>query len=93
MIVEHAYGDIFSRPGLDRKTRELTAVASMASVGTIASETPVKVHVHAALTAGATRDEVIETLLNLVPYVGYPKVERSLALAKSVFDERGSSQQ
>ena len=92
MIVEHSYGDIFSRPGLDSKVRELTAIAGMASVGAKTAETPIAVHVHAALTAGASRDEIIETLLNLIPYVGYPKVQRALALATHVFDEREQEQ-
>lgn len=88
MIVEHAYGDIFSRPGLGKRERALTAVASMVSAGSLPSETPVRVHVTAALNAGASADDVIETLLNLIPFVGYPKVERALALAGDVFDER-----
>lgn len=87
MIVTHAYGDIFSRPGLPKKVRELTAIASMASVGTMTSETPVRVHVEAALNVGATPNEIIETLLNLIPYVGYPKVERALTLAGKILHE------
>lgn len=89
MIVTHSYGDVFSRPGLDKKMRELTAIASMASVGVTTSETPVRVHIEAALNVGATSTEVIETLLNLIPYVGYPKVERALNLAHGILEERG----
>ena len=89
MIVTHSYGDIFSRPGLDKKVRELTAIAGMASVGAMTSETPVRVHVEAALNVGATSAEVIETLLNLIPYVGYPKVERALTLTRGILRERG----
>ncbi|WP_179954285.1 carboxymuconolactone decarboxylase family protein [Denitrobaculum tricleocarpae] len=91
MIVTHSYGDIFSRPGIDKKVRELTAIASMASVGTMTSETPLRVHVEAALNVGATPVEVIETLLNLIPYVGYPKVERALALAGNILQEKASN--
>lgn len=91
MIVTHSYGDIFSRPGLPKKVRELTAIASMASVGAMTSETPIRVHIEAALNVGATPNEVIETLLNLIPYVGYPKVERALALAGSILHEHDSN--
>ncbi|WP_422365980.1 carboxymuconolactone decarboxylase family protein [Pelagibius sp.] len=91
MIVTHSYGDIFSRPGLPKKVRELTAIASMASVGAMTSEIPIRVHIEAALNVGATPNEVIETLLNLIPYVGYPKVERALALAGSILHEHDSN--
>jgi 4-carboxymuconolactone decarboxylase len=72
MILEHSYGDIFQRPGITAITRELTACAALASRGTATTETPLRVHINAALTAGPTPTEVIETLLNLLPYAGYP---------------------
>ncbi|MEO1200622.1 MAG: carboxymuconolactone decarboxylase family protein [Pseudomonadota bacterium] len=85
MILEHSYGDIFNRDGIDLKTRELAAVSAMAAVGSKTAEVPMQVHVRAAMNVGATQEEVVETLLNLVPYVGYPKVERALYLANEVF--------
>lgn len=72
VIVDHCYGDIFHRGGLDPKTRELTACAALTGHGAKTNETPLRVHINAALTAGASRDEVVETLLNIVPYSGYP---------------------
>ena len=83
--------------GTERYLRGLRNVlihseSGLRQVGTKTSETPLTVHVHAALTAGAGRDEVVETLLNLIPYVGYPKVQRALALAGQVFDERARQQ-
>jgi 4-carboxymuconolactone decarboxylase len=87
-IVEHAYGDIFSRPGLDPKTRELAACSALAAVGTKSMETPLRVHINAALTAGAARLEIIETLLNLTPYCGYPTVERALRIAAEELAKR-----
>ncbi len=80
MIVDHSYGDIFSRPGLDPKTRELTACAALAGALTSASETPLCVHIAAALAVGATREEIIETLLNITPYRGFPATRRALAI-------------
>ncbi len=65
MIVEHSYGDLFARTGLDPKTRELTACAALAARGTVTTETPLRVHVNAALNVGASHAEVLETLLNV----------------------------
>ena len=88
MIVDHSYGDIFHRAGIDPKTRELTACAALAARGTKASETPLRVHINAALTAGASRTEVVETLLNLLPYSGYPTVQAAMSIAGQEFLKR-----
>jgi 4-carboxymuconolactone decarboxylase len=88
MIVEHSYGEVFSRGGLDMKTRELTACAALAAVGTKTTETPLRVHVNAALNVGASRQEIIETLLNLVSYSGYPSVQQAVRIAGEEFAKR-----
>ncbi len=80
MIVDHAYGDIFALPGIDPKTRELTACAALAAMGSI-DEGPLGVHVKAARTLGATEAEVFETILNIVPYAGYPAAQRAIVVA------------
>ena len=90
MIVDHAYGDIFARPGLDPKARELTACAALAAMGSI-DERPLGVHVKAAQTLGATETEVFETLLNIAPYAGYPAAQRAIVVAHTAMrsaDER-----
>lgn len=84
-IVEHSYGDIFSRAGLDAKTRELAACSALAAVGSKAMETPLRVHVNAALMAGATQAEIVETLLNILPYRGYPAVEEGMRVVVGEF--------
>jgi 4-carboxymuconolactone decarboxylase len=89
MILEHSYGDIFHRPGITAKTRELTACAALASRGTVTTETPLRVHINAALTAGAKPTEVIETLLNVLPYAGYPAVQQAMHIASEEFGKRG----
>ena len=88
MIVEHSYGDIFHRGTIDLKTRELTACAALAARGAKATETPLRVHINAALTAGASRAEVVETLLNLLPYSGYPAVQDAMSIAGQEFLKR-----
>lgn len=89
MIVEHSYGDLFSRPAIDAKTRELTACAALAGRSTTTTETPLRVHINAALNVGASRDEVVETLLNVVSYSGYPAVQRAMGIAGEEFAKRG----
>lgn len=89
MILDHGYGDIFHRTAIDLKTRELTTCAAMAARGTKASETPFRVHVNAALTAGATRAEIVEVLLNLLPHCGYPIVQQAMRMAGEEFAKRG----
>jgi 4-carboxymuconolactone decarboxylase len=84
-IIEHAYGDVFARREIDLRSRELAACAAFAAVGNQVMGTPLRVHVQAALTAGATRDEITEVLLNLVPHCGYPAVEEALRIASEVF--------
>lgn len=81
LIVAHCYGDIFSRSALDPKGRELSAISALAAQGTVAAEKPLGVHIDAALNLGATREEIIETLFNIIPYGGYPLIEKALLFA------------
>ncbi|MBK6658946.1 MAG: carboxymuconolactone decarboxylase family protein [Proteobacteria bacterium] len=84
-IVEHAYGDVFARDAISLRIRELAACAAFAALGNQVMATPLRVHVLAALNTGATREEITEVLLNLVPHCGYPTVEHALAIANEVF--------
>jgi 4-carboxymuconolactone decarboxylase len=88
MIVEHSYGEVFSRPGIDMKTRELGACAALAAIGTTTTETPLRVHINAALNVGATREEVLETLVNLTAYSGYPATRQAVRIATEEFAKR-----
>jgi 4-carboxymuconolactone decarboxylase len=91
LIVAHSYGDIFCRPALDPKVRELTAIAALAAQGTVAAEKPLGVHIDAALNLRAPREEIIETLFNVIPYAGYPLIEKALLIAEermSLFDAK-----
>ncbi len=89
LIVEHAYGDVFSRAGLDPKVRELCAISALAGVGSTTTEVPLKVHMRAAIKLGATRAEIEEVLLNLEPYLGQATAAKALA---AVAEEMGSRQ-
>jgi 4-carboxymuconolactone decarboxylase len=87
-IVEFSYGDVFSRPNLDLKTRELATVSALTGLNTTASELPLKVHVNGALNVGASRQEIVEAIMHVIPYVGFVKVQQAMAIAEAVFKER-----
>lgn len=89
MIVEHSYGEVFSRSGIDMKSRELSACAALAAVGSATTESPLRVHINAALNVGATREEILETLVNLAPYSGYPATQQAVRIADEEFSKRG----
>ena len=85
-IVEYPFGDIYSRPGLDLKIRELAAIAALTAMGN--SEPQLKVHLHAALNNGATRQEVIEVILQMTVYAGFPVALNALYTAREIFTSR-----
>jgi 4-carboxymuconolactone decarboxylase len=81
LIVDHAYAEIFSNHLLDPKVRELAAIATIASRMTEVGTNPLGVHIAAALELGASRDEIVQTIVNVAPYSGYPTAQRALAVA------------
>ncbi len=87
-IVEFAYGDIISRPKLDLRTRQLATVAALTAIGTTAVQGPLKVHINGALNVGANTQEIIEAILHMLPFAGFPVVQNAINTAKEVFKER-----
>lgn len=88
-IVEFGFGDIYSRPGLDLKSREIATVAALAALGNCAPQ--LNVHINAALNVGVTPQEVIEVLIQMAGYAGFPAALNAVFVAKEVFAERGVS--
>ena len=85
---EHIFGALWSRPGLDVKTRTLVCVVSDATAG----RTPeLAIHLRMALRQGWTEDELFEALLHLSGYVGVPLIREALLTAKDVFAEARKS--
>lgn len=80
-IVEFAYGEIYSRPGLDSKQRQLVTLSSLVTQG---ATTQIQTHVNRALTVGLTKTEIIESIMQLIPYVGFPRVQSALTAAKEI---------
>ena len=87
LVIEFPYGDIYSRPALDLKTRELLTLASLTTLGHASSE--LKAHVHNALNAGCSREEIVEVMMQMSVYAGFPAALNALFVAKEVFVERG----
>jgi len=88
-IVEFGFGDIYSRPGLDLRSREIATVAALAAMGTAAPQ--LLVHINAALNVGVSKTEIVEIIIQMVAYAGFPAALNAMALAKEVFAERQSN--
>ncbi len=84
LITRYAWGEIWTRPGLDRKTRSLLTIAILASLGR-AEE--LRLHVRATRNTGATRDEVREVLLQVAVYAGVPAGNSAFAHAAAAYRE------
>ena len=80
-IIEFAFGDIYAREGLSLRDRELATIASLCTQG--ACEPQLKVHIRGALNAGMT-EQVIETFVQLIPYVGFPRVLNAISAARGI---------
>jgi 4-carboxymuconolactone decarboxylase len=83
--IEFAFGEISSRPGLDMKSREITAMSALAALGTAPNQ--LKIHIEGALNCGCTRDEVVEVLIQVLVYAGFPAALNGIRLANEVFQE------
>jgi len=83
LIVEFPYGDIYSRPGLDMKTRELITIASLVTSGNAPQQ--LKVHIKNALNVGCTKEEIVETIMQMAVYAGFPSALNGLFAANEVF--------
>ena len=84
-LIEFPFGDIYSRPGLDLKSREIATVAALTALGNAAPQ--LKVHIGAALNVGCSKDEIIEIIMQMAVYAGFPAALNGLAAAKEVFDK------
>ncbi|MET9359445.1 carboxymuconolactone decarboxylase family protein [Streptomyces sp. NPDC006632] len=88
-IVEFAFGDIYSRSGLDLKSRELATVAMCTALGTAAPQ--LRVHIHGLLNVGGTREEVVEVITQMASYAGFPAALNGITAAREVFEERAAN--
>jgi 4-carboxymuconolactone decarboxylase len=89
-IIEFGFGDIYTRPGLTLVQRELITVAALAAMGTAVPQ--LKVHLHGLLNVGGTRDQLVEALIHIAAYAGFPAAINALMVAKDVLTERAQPQ-
>jgi 4-carboxymuconolactone decarboxylase len=90
-LIEFPFGDIYSRPGLDLRSREIAVVAALTALGNATPQ--LKVHIHGALNVGCTRQELVEIMMQMAVYAGFPAALNGLFAAKEVFKERDDSGQ
>ena len=83
-------GEIWSRPQLDRKTRSLVTVAALTALG---RPNGLRLNIEMALNNGATKEEILETLLQMAPYAGFPACWEGLVVANEVFQSALSAGQ
>jgi len=87
MITRHAWGDIWTRPGLPRHTRSLITIAMLIGMN---REGELRLHLKAAKNNGVTRDEIMEVLMQSAIYCGVPAANATFHLAEDVWNEMGT---
>jgi 3-oxoadipate enol-lactonase/4-carboxymuconolactone decarboxylase len=85
-ITEGAWGSVWSRPGLDKRTRSMLVIALMAALG---HEEELAMHIRATRNTGATREDVKEVLLMVAVYAGVPAANTAIRIAKDVYSIEG----
>ena len=88
-IVEFAFGDIYCRPGLNQQSREIATVAALTALGTAGPQ--LRAHIHAALNSGCSEQEIIEIIMQMALYAGFPAALNGIEAAREVFKDRSEN--
>ncbi len=80
-MVEFGYGEIYSRPGLDDRARQLTAIAALTAIG--GAEPQLEYHIGIALNIGIEPAEIVETIIHLVPFIGFARTLERRAIGQA----------
>jgi len=86
LVTEYCWGEVWGRPGLDRKTRSLLNLAMLSALN---RPHEIKMHVRGALANGVTKDEIKEVFLQVAIYCGVPAAVDSFRIARETFKEMG----
>lgn len=86
-VVSWAFGEIYDRPALPPRDRQLVTLGMLTALG--GCEPQLEVHINAALNVGLTPEEIVEALLHSAVHCGMPKALNATFVAKKVFGERG----
>jgi 4-carboxymuconolactone decarboxylase len=89
--VTFPFAELYTRNVIDLKTRELCTVAALTVQGFSLPE--LKLHINAALRCGASRDEVVEIITQMIAYCGFPAATQAILTAKALFDELDQSKE
>ena len=89
LLIEFPFGDVYSRPGLDLKMRELAVVAALTAMGNAAPQ--LKVHIHGARNVGCSRQEIVEVIMQMAVYAGFPAALNGLFAAKEIFSQEATA--
>lgn len=82
-VAAFAFGDIYARPGLDPRSRQLVTIGALTALG--GCEPQLKVHIAAALNVGLSRAEILEAILHASVYAGFPRALNATFVAREVF--------
>ena len=82
-VLETIYGEIYQNPMLDSRTRQIVTVAALATLGSAAPQ--LRTRIGGAVRCGVTREELIEIMMQLVPYVGVAAAINGVAACREVF--------
>jgi 4-carboxymuconolactone decarboxylase len=85
-VIEFGFGDVYARDVLSLKEREIATVAALTALGN--AQPQLKVHLHGALNVGCSREEVVEVLIQMAVYAGFPAALNGMAALKEVLVER-----
>lgn len=88
-LLEFPFGDIYSRPGLAVRDRQIATIAALAALGNARPQ--LEVHIAGGLNAGLTREEIVEILMQMAVYAGFPAALNGLAAARDVFARRDAA--
>ncbi|MFK4086438.1 carboxymuconolactone decarboxylase family protein [Kribbella sp. NPDC020789] len=86
-IVAFGFGDIYARPGLEPKQRQLVTLGILTALG--GCEPQLEVHLRTSLNVGLTPTEIVETFIHAAGYAGFPRALNAIGVAKKVFAEKG----
>ena len=87
-VIEFSFGDIYSRPGLDLRAREIATIAALTALGNASPQ--LKVHIEAGLNVGLSREEITEVIMQMAVYAGFPAALNGLFAAKEIFALRAT---
>jgi 4-carboxymuconolactone decarboxylase len=85
LLIEFPFGDIYTREALDLRSREIATIAALTAMGN--AKPQLKVHIHAGLNVGLNKQEIVEVIMQMAVYSGFPSALNGLFAAQEVFEE------